>query len=179
MSEHQRPKAAGLYDPAFEHDACGIGAVARLDNRREHEVIERAIDVLLRLEHRGAVGSEIDTGDGAGILFQIPDEFLFCSFSSRTIVYKGMLTSPQVPRFYADLQDARVKTSVALVHSRFSTNTFPSWELAHPYRIICHNGEINTLKGNVNWMRARESTLASELFGDDLKKLLPDRKSVV
>ncbi|MEA2424982.1 MAG: glutamate synthase large chain, partial [Thermoleophilaceae bacterium] len=281
MFELQRPQAAGLYDPAFEHDACGIGAVARLDNKREHEVIERAIQVLLRLEHRGAVGSEIDTGDGAGILFQVPDEFfrsegvldfelperygvgfcfttrdearraevealvaevvadegqtllgwrdvpvdedvpgpsaaevmpvvrqvfvgstltdddemaferklyvirrvietqtgvdlIFPSFSSRTIVYKGMLTSPQVPAFYPDLRDPRVKSSVALVHSRFSTNTFPSWELAHPYRLICHNGEINTVKGNVNWMRARESELASELFsGDDMQKITP------
>src|SRR5438552_735660 len=281
MSEAMRPKAAGLYDPSFEHDACGIGAVARLDNQREHEVIERALDVLFRLEHRGAVGSEIDTGDGAGILFQVPDEFfrevvdfelppagrygvamcfltrdearraemetllervvaqegqtllgwrdvpvdenvpgpsaaevmpvvrqafvgsglpeqadelaferklyvirrvieeqaghelIFPSFSSRTIVYKGMLTSPQVPAFYPDLDDKRIKSSVALVHSRFSTNTFPSWELAHPYRLICHNGEINTVKGNVNWMRARESELASELFGDDIAKILP------
>src|SRR3954468_10080583 len=281
MFDNQRPTAAGLYDPSFEHDACGIGAVARLDNRREHEIIERALDVLFRLEHRGAVGSEVDTGDGAGILLQVPDEFfrgvvefnlphegrygvgmcflttddakraemealvervvaeegqtllgwrdvpvdenvpgpsaaevmpvvrqvfvastlpsdadelaferklyvirrvveeqagrdlIFPSFSSRTIVYKGMLTSPQVPAFYPDLNDERVKSSVALVHSRFSTNTFPSWELAHPYRLICHNGEINTVKGNVNWMRARESELASELFGDDLKKVLP------
>jgi glutamate synthase (NADPH/NADH) large chain/glutamate synthase (ferredoxin) len=281
MFQLQRPKAAGLYDPSFEHDACGIGAVARLDNVRKHEVIDRAIQVLLRLEHRGAVGSEIDTGDGAGILFQVPDEFfrgvvgfdlppegrygvgmcfitpdqtrrqemeellerviaeegqrllgwrdvpvdlqvpgpsaaevapvirqvfvgstlpegsdelaferklyvirrlvedvagadmIFPSFSSRTIVYKGMLTSPQVPAFYPDLEDERVKSSVALVHSRFSTNTFPSWELAHPYRLICHNGEINTVKGNVNWMRARESELASELFGDDMEKILP------
>ncbi|MFL5894156.1 MAG: glutamate synthase large subunit, partial [Thermoleophilaceae bacterium] len=101
------------------------------------------------------------------------EELVFPSFSSRTIVYKGMLTSPQVPAFYPDLEDARVKTAVALVHSRFSTNTFPSWELAHPYRLICHNGEINTVKGNVNWMRARESELASELFGDDMHKLLP------
>ena len=95
------------------------------------------------------------------------------SFSSKTIVYKGMLTSPQLPRYYADLGDERFKTAVALVHSRFSTNTFPSWELAHPYRIICHNGEINTLRGNINWMRARESTLASDLFGDDLEKVIP------
>jgi glutamate synthase (NADPH/NADH) large chain/glutamate synthase (ferredoxin) len=282
MFDNQRPAAAGLYDPSFEHDACGIGAVARLDNRREHEIIERALDVLFRLEHRGAVGSEVDTGDGAGILFQVPDEFfrgvvdfelpeegrygvgmcflttddaqraemealierviaeegqtllgwrdvpvdenvpgpsaaevmpvvrqvfvgstlpegsdelaferklyvirrvieaqagaslVFPSFSCRTIVYKGMLTSPQVPAFYPDLNDERVKSSVALVHSRFSTNTFPSWELAHPYRLICHNGEINTVKGNVNWMRARESELASELFGtEDMQKILP------
>src|SRR5213075_413594 len=95
------------------------------------------------------------------------------SFSSRTVVYKGMLTSLQLASFYADLRDERVVSRVAMVHSRFSTNTFPSWELAHPYRMIAHNGEINTLRGNVNWMRARESQLASELFGDDLKKVLP------
>ena len=95
------------------------------------------------------------------------------SFSSRTIVYKGMLTAPQLLGYYPDLQDERTKTALALVHSRFSTNTFPSWELAHPYRMIAHNGEINTLRGNVNWMRARESQLRSELFGDDLEKVLP------
>ncbi|HEY3185847.1 MAG TPA: glutamate synthase central domain-containing protein, partial [Solirubrobacteraceae bacterium] len=252
-----------------------------MDNKREHEVIERSIDVLLRLEHRGAVGSEIDTGDGAGILFQVPDEFFravvdfelpaqgrygvgMCflppddtcrreleqlierkvaeeghevlgwrevpvdssvpgpssaevqpvirqvfigstlpedapelaferklyvirrivelaigpdfyapSFSSRTCVYKGMLKAPQLVGFYPDLSDERFASALALVHSRFSTNTFPSWELAHPYRVICHNGEINTLMGNVNWMRARESQLASELFGIDLQKVLP------
>src|SRR6202043_3268641 len=95
------------------------------------------------------------------------------SFSSRTIVYKGMLMSPQLAGCYADLRDPRTASALALVHSRFSTNTFPSWELAHPYRMIAHNGEINTLRGNVNWMRARESQLASELFGDDLQKVLP------
>ena len=95
------------------------------------------------------------------------------SFSSRTIVYKGMLTAAQLLGYYPDLQDERTKTALALVHSRFSTNTFPSWELAHPFRYIAHNGEINTLRGNVNWMRARESQLASELFGDDLQKVLP------
>src|SRR5204863_1882194 len=99
---------------------------------------------------------------------------IFPSFSCRTIVYKGMLTSPQVPAFYPDLNDERVKSSVALVHSRFSTNTFPSWELAHPYRLICHNGEINTVKGNANWMRARWSELMSRFFSaEDMKKLLP------
>ena len=278
MSVSQRPQAAGLYDPAFEHDACGIGAVAHLSGDPSHDVLARALQVLDALEHRGASGSEIDTGDGAGILLQIPHAFLrqsvdfelpepgryavgVCflpreaerraeiealiertiaeegqrvlgwrdvptdssvpgpsasqvepltrqvfvgstlddpadferkvyvirrvaeraagadfavpSFSSRTVVYKGMLTSPQLPRYYPDLRDDRVETAVALVHSRFSTNTFPSWELAHPYRLICHNGEINTLRGNVNWMRARESELASELFGDDLQKVLP------
>ena len=95
------------------------------------------------------------------------------SFSSRTIVYKGMLTAPQLPRYFTDLRDPRLASRLALVHSRFSTNTFPSWELAHPYRMIAHNGEVNTLRGNVNWMRARESQLASELFGEDLQKVIP------
>ncbi|MEA2385915.1 MAG: glutamate synthase large chain, partial [Thermoleophilaceae bacterium] len=276
----KRPEAAGLYDPNFEHDSCGIGAVADLTGEKRHETVARALSVLDHLEHRGASGAEIDTGDGAGILCQLPDEFfrgvlefelpaageyavgvLFLpshdaarreeleaivartieaegqallgwrdvpvdhsvpgpsaaeveptirqvfigkrldgdqdaferkvyvirrvieheagddlaipSFSSKTIVYKGMLTSPQVPRYFPDLADERFKTALALVHSRFSTNTFPSWELAHPYRIICHNGEINTVRGNINWMRARESTLASDLFGDDLEKVIP------
>src|SRR5215212_7594432 len=276
------PGAAGLYDPRFEHDACGIGAVADLSNEATHATVIKALDVLDRLEHRGASGAEIDTGDGAGILLQTPDEFvrgvvdfelpargsygvgvLFLprdkrrrtelerlveetieaegqtllgwrdvpvdhsipgpsaasvepvirkvfvgatgglstdedaferklyvirraiersdpahdlaipSFSSLTLVYKGMLTSPQLRDYFPDLRDERTKTALALVHSRFSTNTFPSWELAHPYRYIAHNGEINTLRGNVNWMRARESQLASELFGDDLEKVLP------
>ena len=103
-------------------------------------------------------------------------ELVIATLSSRTIAYKGMLTAPQLLGYYPDLSDQRTKTALALVHSRFSTNTFPSWELAHPYRMIAHNGEINTLRGNVNWMRARESQLASELFGeDDLRKILPDR----
>ena len=100
-------------------------------------------------------------------------ELALPSFSSRTIVYKGMLTAPQLPRYFTDLRDPRVASRLALVHSRFSTNTFPSWELAHPYRMIAHNGEVNTLRGNINWMRARESQLASELFGDDLDKVIP------
>ncbi|MGA2321482.1 MAG: glutamate synthase large subunit [Solirubrobacteraceae bacterium] len=278
----QPPKAVGLYDPRFEHDACGVGMVARLDNRPTHEVITRAITALENLEHRGANGADPNTGDGAGILMQMPDELLravvdfelpplgaygvlmcflptdpaarerlqgilertvraegqrmlgwrdvpireqetgevaaacrpvirqlfvgagpaqlrdgeaferklyvirrvcelqaeepglyVCSSSSRTINYKGMLISYQLAAFYADLRDERAKSALALVHSRFSTNTFPSWELAHPYRVICHNGEINTVMGNVNWMRARESNLRSELFGEDLEKILP------
>jgi glutamate synthase (NADPH/NADH) large chain/glutamate synthase (ferredoxin) len=278
----QPPKAVGLYDPRFEHDACGVGMVARLDNIPTHEVIARAITALENLEHRGASGADPRTGDGAGILMQIPDELfrdvvefelppagqygvLMCflptdadargrltelleqtvraegqvilgwrevpvapehtgevagacrpevrqlfvgagaaessdqdaferklyvirriceltaqepglyvtSSSSRTINYKGMLISFQLAAFYTDLRDERAKSALALVHSRFSTNTFPSWELAHPYRVICHNGEINTVMGNVNWMRARESELSSELFGDDLQKILP------
>ena len=100
-------------------------------------------------------------------------ELALPSFSSKTMVLKGMLTAPQLPRYFTDLRDPRVASRLALVHSRFSTNTFPSWELAHPYRMIAHNGEVNTLRGNVNWMRARESQLASELFGDDLEKVVP------
>ncbi len=316
----QPPKAVGLYDPRFEHDACGVGMVARLDNVPSHEVIAQAIQALENLEHRGASGADPTTGDGAGILMQMPDELLrgvvdfdlpprgrygvlMCFFpierderarlrkllerttraegqrvlgwrevpvdtactgrtagacrpaiwqlfvgagelpagppapapagasgaplavpesatsgepaarehghleaafdqdaferklfvirrvcelsdsvgsglyvtssSSRTINYKGMLVSNQLAGFYPDLRDPRAKSAMALVHSRFSTNTFPSWELAHPYRVICHNGEINTVMGNVSWMRARESELQSELFGEDLAKILP------
>ncbi|UGS37826.1 glutamate synthase large subunit [Capillimicrobium parvum] len=275
------PTAHGLYDPRYEHDACGVALVARLDNVASHEVIEKALTALENLEHRGAAGADKHTGDGAGILLQMPDRFFrgvvdfelppagqygvaMCfmprddarrekleqmlelnarvegqralgwrdvpideahvgstanasrpairqffvgagdgytddqdaferklyvirrvcelaagpdfyvpSFSSRTIVYKGMLISYQVPGFYPDLRDERMESAMGLVHSRFSTNTFPSWELAHPYRVIAHNGEINTLMGNVNWMRARESQLASRLFGGDLPKVLP------
>jgi glutamate synthase domain-containing protein 2/glutamate synthase domain-containing protein 1/glutamate synthase domain-containing protein 3 len=282
MTHHsiQPPTAVGLYDPRFEHDACGVGMVARLDNQATHEVLARAIEALKNLEHRGASGADPSTGDGAGILMQMPHELfrevvdfelpaagrygvLMCflptdrdarqgleqmleqiviaegqrvlgwrevpvrpehtgrtagacrpfirqlfvgagerldqdaferklyvirrvaelsehpeglyvtSSSSRTINYKGMLISYQLAGFYPDLQDERCKSALALVHSRFSTNTFPSWELAHPYRVICHNGEINTVMGNVNWMRARESELSSALFGEDLRKILP------
>jgi glutamate synthase domain-containing protein 2/glutamate synthase domain-containing protein 1/glutamate synthase domain-containing protein 3 len=295
MTSHikQPPKAVGLYDPRFEHDACGVGMVARLDNVPTHEVVSRAITALENLEHRGANGADPRTGDGAGILMQMPDELLravvdfelppsgrygvlmcflpqddgararleallertvaaegqrllgwrevpvceehtgavagacrpvirqlfvgagsgngdgqapgggegfdqdaferklyvirrvceltagepglyVASSSSRTINYKGMLISFQLAPFYPDLRDERCKSALALVHSRFSTNTFPSWELAHPYRVICHNGEINTVMGNINWMRARESELRSELFGaEDLQKILP------
>ena len=284
MQRSSRPtEPVGLYDPAYEHDACGVAFVAKLDGVASHETVQRAIVALENLEHRGAAGADPNTGDGAGMLLQMPDEFLraecglelppagaygvgvcflprdddekrtgferlveetiaaegqrligwrdvpvdqdwvgitanyfaprirqifvaaddalsddqdaferklyvirrvceiaagpelvFPSFSSRTIVYKGMLTSPQVLGYFKDLQDPRTKTALALVHSRFSTNTFPSWELAHPYRMIAHNGEINTLRGNINWMRARESQLASDLFGaEDLAKILP------
>ena len=284
MTSHitQPPQAVGLYDPRFEHDACGVGMVARLDNSPTHEVVSRALAALENLEHRGASGADPCTGDGAGILMQMPDELLravagfelpplgsygvlMCflptaeeergrleallertvlaegqtvlgwrdvpvrpehtgevagacrpeirqlfvgagpaeaedrdaferklyvirrvcqlapdsedlyvvSSSSRTLNYKGMLISYQLAQFYPDLRDERTKSALALVHSRFSTNTFPSWPLAHPYRVICHNGEFNTLMGNVNWMRARESELRSELFGDDLEKILP------
>ncbi len=275
------PGATGLYDPENEHDACGIALVAKLWGEASHAVVEKALGALENLEHRGAEGADPNTGDGAGILLQIPDAFLrgaaagvelpppgrygvgVCylpadaerrllieqliedtidaegqraiwwrdvpvddrhvgetarlsspvirqvlieaaedipdqeaferklyvirrliereaqgnlalpSFSSRTMVYKGMLTAPQLPRYFTDLRDPRLASRLALVHSRFSTNTFPSWELAHPYRMIAHNGEVNTLRGNINWMRARESQLASELFGDNLDKVIP------
>src|SRR4051812_22957968 len=283
MPQTPRPThPVGLYDPTYEHDACGVAFVARLNGEPSHETVRRAVVALANLEHRGAAGADPNTGDGAGILLQMPDELMrgviggdlppagaygvcVCflpadearraeleallekavtdegqrvvgwrdipvekdyvgitanfyppyikrlvgpaegplaedqdaferklyvirrvaelaagrepvipSFSSRTVVYKGMLTAPQLLGYYPDLQDARTKSALALVHSRFSTNTFPSWELAHPYRMIAHNGEINTLRGNVNWMRARESQLASDLFGEaDLAKLLP------
>ena len=280
MHRSTPPGAAGLYDPFYEHDACGIALVAKLRGEASHAVVEKALDALENLEHRGAEGADPSTGDGAGILLQIPDTFFravagvelpepgrygvgVCyfrqdperrteiaslieqviategqrvlgwrevpvddryvgttaaasapvirqvligaakdipdqeaferklyvirrliervagrdlavpSFSSRTIVYKGMLTSPQLPHYFPDLRDPRLASRLALVHSRFSTNTFPSWELAHPYRMIAHNGEVNTLRGNINWMKARESQLASELFGDDLHKVMP------
>jgi glutamate synthase (NADPH/NADH) large chain len=265
----------GLYDPAYEHDACGVAFVADLAGRRDHGIVQKALTALRHLEHRGARGGEPDTGDGAGILLQVPDGFLrqvvdfelpqagryvvgtaflpcdgdaavmtaiedlaaqegmrvlgwrelpvdpegvgptarsamprfrqlflagngnqsglelerlgycvrkraehdldvyFPSLSGRTIVYKGMLTEEQLVSFYPDLSDERVTSSLALVHSRFSTNTFPSWPLAHPYRYISHNGEINTLRGNRNLMRAREGKLATDLIPGDLDRLYP------
>lgn len=280
----------GLYRSEFEHDACGIGALAHLKGKRTHQMVDDALSVLVNLEHRGGKGLEHNTGDGAGILFQVPHHFfrkeaqkyghilpdegdygvamlffpqddagvqvakrifeegcaqsglklLFwrevpidphdlgstaracmptilqafvgrpesvergvaferclyvcrrriekaadaefalkdkifyvCSFSARTIVYKGMLVATQMRRFYLDLSDAAVKTAIALVHSRYSTNTTPSWERAHPNRYIIHNGEINTLKGNVNWIRAREPNMYSPVLGNDLQEVLP------
>ncbi|MFI2668391.1 glutamate synthase large subunit [Streptomyces albidoflavus] len=272
-----RPAQQGLYDPRNEHDACGVGFVATLTGEPSHSLVDQALTVLRNLEHRGATGSEPDSGDGAGILTQVPDAFLretagfelpeagayavgiaflpeagtdeaaaridalaaeegltvlgwrevpvapallgataratmpafrqlfvaaenatgialdrlafvlrkraereagvyFPSLSSRTLVYKGMLTTGQLEPFFPDLSDRRFASAIALVHSRFSTNTFPSWPLAHPYRFVAHNGEINTVKGNRNWMRARESQLASELFGGgdkDLSRIFP------
>src|SRR2546423_7840670 len=273
----------GLYDPAYEHDACGIGFVAHIRGVRSRDIVDKSLQLLLNLSHRSAVAADACTGDGAGILLQVPHLFLrracafagipltdagsygvgmaflpsraaarascerlieqtisgegysvlgwrdvpvddsvlssstrrtrpvirqvfvtrlfvdrevssdtafevalykmrrkieaalratpegadcyFASFSSRTIVYRGMLTPDQLPRFYRDLQDPDLASAIALVHSRFSTNTFPSWRLAHPYRFLCHNGEINTLRGNLNWMRVREATMECERFG--------------
>ena len=267
------PKAQGLYNPANEHDACGVAMVATLNKVATHEIVEKALTALRNLEHRGASVDEPDSGDGAGILIRVPDAFYqdvtdfdlpranayatgiafiaqgvelrqeiakiadeeglvvlgwrdlpinaaslgktalsvmprfeqlfiagknkeegivldrlafalrkraehdlelyFPSLSSQTIVYKGMLTTGQLEEFFPDLSDVRVVSPLALVHSRFSTNTFPSWPLAHPYRFIAHNGEINTVKGNRNWMRARESLLASELIPGNLDRLFP------
>jgi glutamate synthase (NADPH/NADH) large chain len=276
-----RSKPQGLYDKEYEHDACGVAFVADLAGRRDHEIVRKALVALRNLEHRGARGAEPETGDGAGLLIQVPDAFYrevvdfelpeagayavgtaflptdakargramsaierisaeegmqvlgwrelpvrdehvgsiaattmphftqlflgsrepgitdlalermaFCvrkraeheltddevyfpSLSARTIVYKGMLTEQQVDRFYPDLTDERVTSAVGLVHSRFSTNTFPSWPLAHPYRFVAHNGEINTLRGNRNWMDARESMLDSELIPGELRRIYP------
>ncbi|MGW1511538.1 glutamate synthase large subunit [Streptomyces sp. NPDC002394] len=270
-----RPAPQGMYDPRNEHDACGVGFVATLTGVASHALVEQALTVLRNLEHRGATGSEPDSGDGAGILLQVPDAFLrevagfalpeagayavgiaflpedgtdetaakietiaseegltvlgwrevpvapellgasaratmpvfrqlfvadgehtgialdrkafvlrkraereaatyFPSLSARTIVYKGMLTTGQLEPFFPDLSDRRCATAVALVHSRFSTNTFPSWPLAHPYRFVAHNGEINTVKGNRNWMTAREAQLDSTVFGEgSLERIFP------
>jgi glutamate synthase (NADPH/NADH) large chain len=283
------PAAQGLYRPEHEHDACGIGFVANIDGQKSHDIVLKGVQILINLTHRGACGCDPQTGDGAGILIQIPHAFfdresarlgfslpapgeygvgmvflpvdrqdrLLCegvieniageegltvlgwrdtpingnmigrlarnsqpyieqifirnapgmdqdalerklyvvrkraeaavaetemkekeffylpSLSSRTIVYKGLLLAPQITDFYKELLDPELASGLCLVHQRFSTNTFPSWKLAHPYRYVCHNGEINTLRGNINWMYARQSILASPLFGDDIKKLLP------
>ncbi|MCP5524593.1 MAG: glutamate synthase large subunit [Verrucomicrobiales bacterium] len=284
------PPKQGLYDPWFEKDACGVGFVVHMKGRKSHRIIEQGLEILLRLTHRGACGAEPNTGDGAGLLLQIPHQFLsaavaregfdlpdpghygvgllylppdagerdacerlferlaaeegvpvigwrtvptdnsmigktalasepfvrqvfvrrnpgmgnllaferklyalrkrahreihegefpgceywyFTSLSSRTLVYKGMLMSEQLNRYFPDLNDPLMESALALVHSRFSTNTFPSWSRAHPYRYVAHNGEINTLRGNVNWMRAREALFESELFGADIDKIRP------
>ncbi len=282
------PGRQGLYDPANEHDACGVGFVAHIKNQKSHEIVSNGLKILENLTHRGATGYDPLLGDGAGILVQLPDKFLreeaaslsiklpayghyacgnvflpqsangrmacesvvarviaeegqlfmgwrdvprdnsglaqaardiepvirqvfvqttlkdqdaferklfvirkriehevrhlsiadrkmfyIPSLSSRTIVYKGMLLAEQVGTYFLDLLDKRVVSAIALVHQRFSTNTFPTWDLAHPFRMIAHNGEINTVRGNVNWMAARQKAMASTLLGDDLDKLWP------
>ncbi len=278
---HAFPPPAGLYDPAYEHDACGVAFVATLTGEASHDIVAKALTALRNLDHRGAAGAEANSGDGAGILMQVPDAFLravaaeagfelptqhsyavgtaflpgdqeqvtktrrrieeladeeslsvvgwrevptepdvlgatargvmpafsqlfvaakgqrvtgmalermaFClrrraeretdvyfpSLSSRTLAYKGMLTTDQLDHFYPDLVDDRIASALAVVHSRFSTNTFPSWPLSHPFRFIAHNGEINTVMGNRNWMRAREALLESDLIPGDLERLYP------
>ena len=278
----------GLYDPRFEHEACGLSALARLDGRPDHELVERALRALVNLDHRGATGADPETGDGAGIMTQLPHRFLrrafreaighdlpppgsyatgivflprepsarmrceelcvricaeegqralgwrdvpvdggrigelarasepvvrqlfvehrrgdagaferklyvirrrveraaaaagvaeaeftIVSLSSLRLVYKGLLRAPQLSAYYADLRDPRFESALALVHSRFSTNTFGTWDLAHPFNFLAHNGEINTVRGNANWLAAREPQLRSALLGDDLQKLYP------
>jgi glutamate synthase (NADPH) large chain len=285
----KRNAAQGLYDPANEHDACGIGMIANIKNAKSHEVVQKGLEILENLEHRGAVGADPLMGDGAGILTQIPHAFFdkvtdfdlpdvgqyapimifypndtalrdrcaelvrktiaaegleilgervvpfdnsalsegviatqpiieqmfvarpeglddidaferkllitrkvisntlygaipevqddngfyIVSMSARTIVYKGMFLADQLGKFYPDLHDTQFQSAIALVHQRFSTNTFPSWKLAHPYRMTIHNGEINTIRGNVNWMAARQASVASPKFGDDITKIWP------
>jgi glutamate synthase (ferredoxin) len=290
MNKIGPPPKQGLYDPQFEHDSCGVGFVVNVKGRKSHEIIQQALNVLLNLDHRGACGCEVNTGDGAGILMQMPHAFLkkacaksridlpdegqygcgivylppdgrerkeceqifgriaaeegqnvigwrnlpvdnsmigetakasepfmrqvfikrnpkladdmtferklyiirkratneirragfpgseywyVASLSFKTLIYKGMLNTVQVGQYFKDLSDASMETALALVHSRFSTNTFPSWERAHPNRYIAHNGEINTLRGNINWMHARQSMFESDLIGPELKKILP------
>ena len=281
------PNSVGLYNPAYEHDACGVAMVVDMHGRRSRDIVDKAITALLNLEHRGAAGAEPNSGDGAGIMIGVPDGFLravvdfelpaegsyatgiaflpqssrdaaaacqafeaivaaegltllgwrdvptddsslgalardamptfrqpfiggatgmelerrayvvrkraehelgtkgpgqdgpgretvyFPSLSGRTFIYKGMLTTPQLKAFYLDLQDERVISALGIVHSRFSTNTFPSWPLAHPFRRIAHNGEINTVTGNENWMRAREALIDTDVFGADVEKIFP------
>ncbi len=293
MPHNGLPQKQGLYDPRFEHDACGVGFVARINGEKSNKIIQMGLEVLVNLTHRGAVGADPLTGDGAGLLMQIPDAFfrevcpdlgidlppegdygvgmiflpkeedmrtsfkrliektvveegqlflgwrnvpinsgarigytakasepviqqLFvgarnrpadaddmwlerklyvtrrrienavrgygeeeikafhvASFSTRTLLYKGMFLADQVGDYYPDLGDERVVSAFAMVHQRYSTNTFPTWDLAQPFRMICHNGEINTLRGNINWMHAREEALSSPQFGEDIKKLFP------
>ncbi|MDX2307136.1 MAG: glutamate synthase large subunit [Hyphomicrobium sp.] len=290
MALYERPERQGLFDPNFERDACGVGFIADMKGKKSHRIVEDALRILENLEHRGAVGADPLSGDGAGILIQIPHAFLkeetaklgfelpepgryavghvfmpaddrlrnHCetvwarclreqelellgwrsvpvdnsclsdmvrasepvhrqifirrplglldqehferklylarkvvsnaihaaykgrdighytvSLSSRTLVYKGMFLSFQVKAYYKDLSDPRLVSALALVHQRFSTNTFPSWKLAHPYRMVAHNGEINTLRGNVNWMAARQASVSSPLFSDEIGKLWP------
>jgi glutamate synthase domain-containing protein 1 len=285
------PPKQGLYDPQFEHDSCGVGFLVNIKGKKSHGTVTAALQILMNLDHRGAVGCEANTGDGAGILIQTPHDFfkkvadqigfklpafgqygvgmLFMppnpveregveaalakiiseegqtllgwrdiptdnsslgngaknsephmmqifvgrnpaiqddaaferklyvirkiaekkirygnkitggkwfyvsSLSARTCIYKGMLMPEQVAKYFPDLRDADMTTALALVHSRFSTNTFPSWDRAHPNRYIAHNGEINTLRGNVNWMHAAQANFKSPLFGDDIKKVIP------
>ncbi|HLB14689.1 MAG TPA: glutamate synthase subunit alpha, partial [Burkholderiales bacterium] len=290
VNEPALPPAQGLYDPANEHDACGVGFIANIQGRKSHELVQQGLLILKNLTHRGAVGYDPKLSDGAGILIQIPDkllreemakqrvtlppvgeygvgmvflprepasrlaceyeieravkdegqvllgwrdvpvdnsdlaaparkiepvirqvfigrgptvtvtdalerklyiirksaghaiqalrlahgkQFYVPSMSARTIVYKGMLLAYQVGLYYKDLQDPRALSALALIHQRFSTNTFPTWDLAHPFRMIAHNGEINTLRGNINWIRARQGSISSPTLGDDLAKIWP------
>src|SRR5437016_5165934 len=196
------PPAQGLYDPRHEHDACGVGFVVDIKGRKSHAIVRQALKVLINLLHRGACGCEpfmrqMFIGRGPGVrdhahferkLYVIRkrienavDAMDFTekklvyvpSLSSNTLIYKGMLSADQIEGMFPDLTDPDVESALALVHQRFSTNTFPSWPLAHPYRFVAHNGEINTLRGNINWMRAREALCRSDVLGEDLAKVFP------
>ena len=290
MSFHNFPKKQGLYNPRFEHESCGVGFVCNIKGKVSHDIVRQGIKVLNRLSHRGAVGADPKTGDGAGMLIQIPHRFLvkecakigvslneigsygvalvflptddkerrFCedvfkriikqegqlflgwrnvpiddsmigktarktaplmqqifigrgdtikdelsferklyvirkqveniirasrlkqktffyitNLSCRTLSYKGLLMPEQLDKYFLDLKDESIETAICLVHSRYSTNTFPTWDLAQPFRFLAHNGEINTLRGNINWMKARESLLKSSLFREDIEKIKP------
>ncbi len=289
MNSPKFPQKQGLYDPQFEHDSCGVGFIVDIKGRKSHEIVRNGIQILENLAHRGACGCDPETGDGAGIMIQMPDGFLrkecaknniilpklgeygagivflppnlserntieewtehiiheegqkflgwrevphdsskighvarsvepefkqlfiglgadtplddlekklyvirkrlynkvqastlsqrnyyyFCSLSTKTIVYKGQLMSEQLDRFFLDLANPQMVSALAMIHSRYSTNTFPTWALAHPYRMIAHNGEINTLRGNINWMHAREKQFSSNIWGEDIQKILP------
>src|SRR3989442_1278633 len=146
-----------------------------MKGRASHQILRLAINALMNLEHRGATGLDLERliyVIRKRIEHEVPDVY-FPSLSTRTLVYKGMLHCPQLPDFFPDVVDPRLETALALVHSRFSTNTFPSWPLAHPYRMIAHNGEINTLQGNRNWMRAREALMQSESIPGDIERVFP------
>ncbi|MBI5808556.1 MAG: glutamate synthase large subunit, partial [Ignavibacteriales bacterium] len=290
LNEHEKYSSKGMYSSSFEHDACGMGFVADIKGRKSRAIIDKALEVIKNLEHRGAVGADPETGDGAGILIQMPDEFIrkvavekkiklpdygryavgmmflpqnstvrksveniiekivldenqkflgwrdvpvnpkvpgkgaqatqpfirqcfigannrivsqdeferklylirriidhrirtelqldrskyyVASFSSRVLIYKGMLRAQQLIDFYKDITDPDMKSAMTMLHMRFSTNTFPTWDLAHPFRMIAHNGEINTLRGNKNWMAARQHVMESPYYGKDLKRMLP------
>ena len=289
LNRNAKPRAGGLYDPQFEHDSCGVGFVVDIGGKPSNRIVRQGLEILMNLRHRGAKGAEVNTGDGAGILLQVPhaffeqefernnmglpapgeygvgmvflppnageaqkiqalienavyrtgqtllgwrdvptdnspigasakaaeprirqvfigrgeeteasgfdrkllllrkraeravrdssipgrEAFYVAGLSSRTITYKGMLSAEQIEVYFPDLQDPQMASALALVHQRFSTNTFPSWPLAQPFRYLAHNGEINTLRGNINWMRAREALLRSEFFGEDLPDLFP------
>src|SRR5437762_2446456 len=185
MTKAGLPPKQGLYDPRFEHDGCGVGFVVNIKGEKSREIVEQALTVLQNLDHRGACGCEENTGDGAGILMQVPHAFLkkaaheagfpLPSYGEYGV---GMAFLPKNP---ADQKECckRLEAIVQEEGQKFlgwrtvPTNTFPSWDRAHPYRYIAHNGEINTLRGNVNWMFTRQALCQSEVFGEDLKKILP------
>src|SRR2546430_23975 len=177
------PAARGLYDPAAEHDSCGVAFVVDARGRRSRRIVElgpTARSVMPAFAQLFVAGADEESGlplERRAFCIRKRIEYAtpiyFPSLSSRTLVYKGMLTTAQLPTFFPDITDERLESAIALVHSRFSTNTFPSWPLAHPFRFVAHNGEINTIRGNRNRMRAREALLGSDLIAGDLTRLYP------